>query len=370
MNAAGRPLRVLHLNSERGWRGGERQTFWLARGLSELGHDSVVAAWPRSPLAERAAGAGLDVLAAQPHFPLDPGAAFTLARTLRRERFDVLHAHTGNALTQGALAGRRPGSILVGSKRVDRGSHAGLLTRWKYARCDALIAVSGFVKQQLIDDGASAQRVAVVPDGVDLKRMMTPVPQEQLRALGVQPGQPLVVMVAALVPVKDPLMFVRGLADAAGRGAAFQALLVGDGELRDAVAAERDRLALTARLHLAGWQPHTDGFVAAADVVALTSKGEGQGSILLDAMQCSVPVIATRAGGVPDTVEDGETGLLVAPGDAAAFGAAITRLCGDEALRRRLGAAGRIRVSRFALDRTVGQTLDVYRAALSRRAAS
>lgn len=365
MSEAARPLRVLHLNSERGWRGGERQTLWLARGLRDMGHESVLAAWPGSPLAERGAGAGLSVIPAQPRFPVDPVSAIGLGRASRG--FDVLHAHTGNALTQGALAPRPASSALVTVKRVDRPAHAGMLTRWKYSRCDAVIAVSGFVRQQLIDEGAPADRVVVVPDGVDLTRVMAPVPVEQLRALGVREGLPLIVMVAALVPVKDPLVFVRAIASASRLGTGFQALLVGDGELGPAVRAERDRLGLHGTLHLAGWQDHTDGFVAAADVLVLTSLGEGQGSILLDAMQCGLPVVATRAGGIPDMVEDGATGFLLPTGDADAIGEALARLCADEALRRRMGAAGRLRAQGFSLERTVARTVDVYRSALARR---
>lgn len=361
------PLRVLHLNTERGWRGGERQTFWLARALRDLGHTSVVAAWPGSPLAERAAGAGLEVHGAQPRFPVDPLSAWSLAREIGRGRFDVLHAHTGNALTQGALAPRPSRAALVGSKRVDRPSHAGAVTSWKYRRADALIAVSAHVRDVLVAGGAPRDRVRVVPDGVDLSRIMVPAPAEVLRSFGVRGSGPLVVMAAALVPTKAPLVFVRAVAAALKQGAGCEALLVGDGPLRAAVESERQRCGLEGALHLAGWRDDADAIIAAADIVALTSKGEGQGSVLLDAMQCGRAVIATSVGGIPEMVLDGATGLLVDVDDHEAFGAGLARLSRDAVLREKLGAAGRERVRQFSLERTAERTLDAYRAALSHR---
>jgi glycosyltransferase involved in cell wall biosynthesis len=146
---------------------------------------------------------------------------------------------------------------------------------------------------------------------------------------------------------------------------AFQALLAGDGFLRDQVRAEHARLGLDGTLIIAGWQDDADSLIAAADVFVLSSSEEGQGSVLLDAMQCRKPVAATRAGGIPDVVLDGETGLLVAPGDPVALGGAIARLCSEPDLRGRLGAAGGRRVADFAIERVAEATVAVYRQALS-----
>jgi glycosyltransferase involved in cell wall biosynthesis len=206
--------------------------------------------------------------------------------------------------------------------------------------------------------------MVVIPDGVDLARPMTPASPVRLAGLGVRPGVALVVMVAALVGHKDPLNFVRAVAAARGSGAAFQGLLVGDGFLRDAVRGERERLGLVEDLVLAGWQEDADALIASSDVFVLSSSEEGQGSVLLDAMQCGKPVAATSAGGIPDVVADGETGLLAPPRDPAALGAAIARLCADAGLRARLGAAGAQRARRFAIERIAEETLQVYRRVL------
>jgi len=359
------PLRILHLDTQRGWRGGERQAFWLARALAAGGHHCVLAVRPDEPLAAAARGAGLEVVPCEPLASADPLAATRLRRRLVEGRFDILHAHTANAVTLGAMATLRTDTRLVVTRRVDFPLNQGAGTRWKYGRAAAVIAISQRVRDVLLDCRIPAKRLTVVPDGVDLTRPMLAASVERLVRLGVKPGVPLVVMVAALVGHKDPLNFVRAVAVARDTGVPFQALLAGDGFLRDKVHAEHARLGLEGTLVIAGWQDDADSLIAAADVFVLSSSEEGQGSVLLDAMQCRKPVAATRAGGIPDVVVDGETGLLVAPGDPAALGAAIARLCSAADLRDRLGAAGARRVGDFAIARIAEATLAVYRQALS-----
>ncbi len=360
-----RSLRVLHLDTQRGWRGGERQAFWLARALAAAGHASAVATRPEEHLAAAARGAGLEIVPCEPLASADPLAATRLRRRLVDDRFDILHAHTANAVTLGAMATLRTDARLVVTRRVDFPLNRGAGTRWKYGRAAAVIAISQRVHEVMLASGIPARRMTVVPDGVDLARPMHAASTERLVRLGVRPGVPLVVMVAALVGHKDPLTFVRAVAAARDAGARFQALLAGDGFLRASVEAEHARLGLAGTLALAGWVDDADALIAAADVFVLSSSEEGQGSVLLDAMQCGKPVAATRAGGIPDVVVDGETGLLVAPGDPAALGGAIARLCGDAALRASLGAAGTQRVGAFAIERVAEATVAVYRRALA-----
>ncbi len=365
--SAAPPLTTLHVNTERGWRGGERQTLWLAQALRAAGHGAIIAARPGDELARRAASVGLDVRHLAPVAALDPFAVRTLGRLAARTGADVIHAHTATAQTLSVLARNVGRAAMVASKRVDRPLHAGWLSRAKFRRTDAVIAVSQRVRATLMSGGVDPDRVTVIPDGADLSRTMAPAPQERLAALGVRGGRPLVVLVAALVPTKDPVGFVRALAVARAAGADFDALIAGDGPLLAEVRSERSRSGLAACLHLAGWQEETDDLVAAADIVVLSSTGEGQGSVLLDAMQCGRPVAATAAGGVPEVVADGETGLLVPPSDPAALGGAIARLVLDPALRARMGSTARARVGRYSTERMAAATVDVYRAAIARR---
>ena len=158
--------------------------------------------------------------------------------------------------------------------------------------------------------GIAGDRIHVVPDGVDVHRTVTPATRETLETLGVPREAPVVVQVAQLVGHKDPLNFVRAMARARERVPAIHGLLVGDGPLRADVEREIHALGLNAVVHLAGYRTDADALLAAADVATLSSREEGMGSVLLDALAFGVPIAATRAGGIPEVIIDGDSGLL------------------------------------------------------------
>ena len=166
--------------------------------------------------------------------------------------------------------------------------------------------------------------------------------------------------VAQLVGHKDPLTFVGAIAAARERVPTLQALLVGDGPLRATVERAVRTQGLEGVLHVAGYRTDADALLAAADVVTLSSREEGMGSVLLDALVFARPVAATRAGGIPEIVRHGETGLLSAVGDAAGLGASIATLLLDHGLRARLGAAGHSRAPEFSVEAMTTRTRDVY----------
>lgn len=365
MNAPERPLRVAHLNTERGWRGGERQTLWLAEALQRGGHQSYVVARPGEPLAERARAAGLKVVRCEPAGEWDALAAMHLRRKLGALYIDVLHAHTAHAAALAALATVATTVPFVISRRVDFHLRRNPFTRYKYARAAGVIAITGAVRDILVSDGIDPARIAVVHSGVDLTRQVTPAAPAVLAELGVPPSAPVAVQVAQLVGHKDPVNFVRAIAVARRQHPGLHGLLVGSGPLRDAVEAAIDELGLRDTVHLAGYRTDADALLAAADVAVLSSREEGMGSVLLDALMFGRPVVATRAGGIPEVIENEVSGLLAPVENPEALGAQIARVVGDRALAARLGEAGRARAAAFSTERTAEATLEVYRRVLA-----
>src|SRR5438105_3073004 len=359
-------MRILHIDTERGWRGGERQALWLAAELARRGHLSIVAARPGEPLAERTSQAGLEVVSCAPRFEADPRAAIRLRRVIRNRRIDLVHAHTAHALGLAAVATMATGIPFVAARRVDFHLRANIGTRWKYGRTAAVIAVSRAVADILAADGIDRAKVTVVPDGTDVHRRVVRASMRTLAALGVKQGAPLVVQVAQLVPHKDPLTFVRAIAVARERVPTVQALLVGEGELRIPVENAVRALALTGIVHLAGFRADADAVLASADVAVLSSREEGMGSVLLDALLLGKPIAATRAGGIPDVVEHNVTGLLADVGDAAALGHNIATLLENHSLAALLGATAKSRAAEFSVERMTDRTLVVYEHVLAR----
>ncbi|HEX4681728.1 MAG TPA: glycosyltransferase family 4 protein [Gemmatimonadaceae bacterium] len=358
-------IRVLHVDTERGWRGGERQALWLAQELSRQGHDCLVAARPNEPLLERARHAGIGTVSSSPRSEADILAPFRLRRLISRRRIAVVHAHTAHAVALSALATLGTTAKLVVARRVDFRLRDNAGTRWKYGRADAIIAISHAVERVLIASGIDATRVSVVPDGVDIHRRVTPATRDLLQTLGIRRDAPLVVQVAQLVGHKDPLNFVRAMARVRATVSEAQGLLVGDGPLRGEVESEIRRLGLDDVVRLAGYRTDADAILAAADVACLSSREEGMGSVLLDALAFGRPVAATSAGGIPEVIVDGESGVIAPPGDPTALGDRIVRLLTDRALAERLGAAARLRAPEFSVERMTERTIAIYERVLA-----
>lgn len=354
-------LSILHVDTERGWRGGERQALWLAEALAKRGHRSIVVARAGEPFAERAARAELEVELCSPWFEFDPVAVLKLRAAIRRRRAQIVHAHTGHAVALGALATMGTDAKLVLTRRVDFRLRPNIGSRWKYGRADAVIAISKAVAAALVASGIPEGRIEIVPSGVDLARTFTPAAPDTLAELGVAVGRPLVVQVAQLVDHKDPLTFVRAIAGVRHEVPEVQAVLVGEGHLRAAVEAEVVRLGLAGTLHVAGYRTDADSLIAAADVVTLSSKEEGLGTVVLDALSMGKPVAATAGGGIPEMLQEGISGLLSPVGDARHLAASISSILTDPSLAARLSSGARNRARDFSVERTADLTVEVYR---------
>ena len=353
-------MRVLHVDSARGWRGGQNQVWLSARGMAARGHDVVVACRAGGVLAERARAAGLAVREMRFRGDLWPGAALTLASALRETRPDVVHLHDPHAVSAGLLARRLAGRrALVATRRVDFALR-GFLSRRKYAACDRVIAVSEAIAGVLRRGGLAPDRVRVVHEGVP-DRPAQAGGREALRELGIPEDAPVVGNVAALTGHKDQATLLAAAAKVAVRVPEARFVIVGEGELRGRLEALSRELGLERRCVFAGFRADVDRLIPAFTVFCLSSHMEGLGTSLLDAMSFGVPVVATAAGGIPEAVTDGITGRLVPPRDPDALAAALVEALAHPAQRAEWGRAGRRRFEeRFTADRMVEATLAVY----------
>lgn len=358
-------LTILHLNHAIEWRGAERQTFWLSEQLTRRGHRSIIAAHPEGELAARASRQGLEVRTWPAHFGRRWGRIIWWIRALaRRERVQIVHSHTARTVMFGVVAITGSAAKLVITRRV-LPSIDNVASRWKYGRAAAIIAVSDAVARVLAGSGLPAARTVVIPSGIDLSRSVVPASRETLAALGVPAGARLVIMPAALDASKDPLTFVRAIDIARRSVTDLHVLLLGEGEMRAELEREVSERGLAGMLGLPGHRRDVDALLAAADVVALTSRREALGTVLLDALAFGRPIVATAAGGIPEIVEPAGAGLLVPVGDAEAFAGALVRVLTDPGLAQRIAAAGRTRAADFDVAEVARRVERVYRAVLT-----
>jgi glycosyltransferase involved in cell wall biosynthesis len=329
-------MRVLPVDSGREWRGGQNQVRLLCRELvADPQIDLRLATQRGSELERRAAASGITVRGLPWTIGLDPRAVWGLYRTMVRFQPDIVHAHDSHALTVASAAARLltrqrrfdegrfwnvlwwPLSLvtapwdddelrprLVGTRRVD--FHIRPRSAWR--RLDRVIAISEAVKQILVRDGQNPRDVAVVPSGVDADEVRRDAarPLDIRRRLGLAPGTPLAANVAALVDHKDQRTLIRAAGTARALRPDLHWVIAGEGPLRGSLEAEIARLDLRDRVHLLGYIEEADALIREANVFVMSSKEEGLGSVILNALALEKPVVATAGGGIPE----------ILPGDA------------------------------------------------------
>ena len=297
-----------------------------------------------------------------------PPLALKLAR-----HADVVHAHLGEdvaVLPMAAAAARAHGLPLVltihlsvrhtlltsdaRSRRVK--ALGGPIEGWATRHADAVLTLTDRLKAIVVEGGAPADRVHVIPSGVRAGEYS----ERQPDPLG-PTSRSRVLFVGRLAFQKGVITLVEA---AARMRQDAEVVLVGDGPDRAAVERRVAELGLQDRVRLTGFLAHR--LVPAAlrhgDVLVLPSTYEELGSCLLEGMRAGLPVVASDTGGIPELVRDGQTGVLCPPGDAAAFARAIDGLLVDRARAKRLGETGRARATELAWDRLAPRVLDVYRA--------
>jgi glycosyltransferase involved in cell wall biosynthesis len=363
-------VNVLHVHKINGVGGSERHLLALLPALRERGVDARVLALDAGGDAQRfyraldersvpwtAVPAGRD---------LNPLLPAQIVRAVQSARPDLLHTHLVHADVYGAIAAALTRTPLVSSRHND---DRYLLGPFRYVdrlfarRARRLIAISDAVRRFLERAGHDPRKLVTVRYGLD---ELPDEPAEISPAqAGIPDGVPLALAIGRLTAQKDHATLLRAFASVREAVPDARLAVLGIGPLEQetrALAAQlglADAVAFPGRVEIRDW-------LARADLFVHTSRWEGFGIVLLEAMLAGLPVVATSVSAVPEIVADGETGLLAEPGDVDTLVRHMTRLLGDDEERRTLGQAGEARArSEFSVARMADRTLDVYREALS-----
>ena len=348
--------RIVHVASGREWRGGQNQVRLLAKALAGTSEfDQIVVTGRDTVLARRLEEAGVPVRLTGWSTALDPRTLVALVREARGGNV-IIHAHDAHALVLAGLAARFTGARLVVTRRVD--FHLRRPGFWR--RADRVIAISGAIRDILISDGIPGDRITVVHSGIDPEEVRSS-PPGGIRALyQLAPSVPLAVNVAALVPHKDQGTLIAAAFETIRELPDLHWVIAGDGPLLSELQEQVHRLGLEPRIHFTGQVTNPWGLIAEADVFVMSSREEGLGTSILDAMALGVPVAATRAGGIPEMLEGG-AGMLVPVGDGVRLGKAVSSLIRDKELRQRVIETAQQRLPRFTAQAMADGVRTVYR---------
>lgn len=361
-------LRILYVDTDQAWRGGQEQLFNLMSGMKGRGHQVALAAPTHSPLAQRARQLAIPTYPFRQRNEFSPLALVQMARILRRTKPNVIHFNTPRAILSGGLVSRLCGvPVRVSSRRVSfplKSSLSRLKYNWLQER---ILAVSFSIRHSLIECGVPADRITVIHEGVDLDW----IDRQQAAPLWQHRNGPVVGTVAHLSPEKGHTTLLEAAARLVPRFPEATYVLVGEGELESTLRKQARTLAIEKQVVFTGFRPDSEGLMKQFDVFCLPSLSEGLSSAILAAMASRLPVVATDVGGTPELVLDGETGILTPPDDPDRLGAALAQLLASERLRRRLGEGGRRRVeARLTVARKLDKTERLYRRLLQQAVSS
>jgi L-malate glycosyltransferase len=357
-------LSLFQIDAGREWRGGQRQSLYLARELVKKGYPFRFVVQPGSPLHEKAAAENLPVLPLMMKSELSFGSAFRLARLMTRERCVLAHFHDAHAVAVGGMACRRAGvPIRIISRRVDFPLKTNAFSKAKYTRdIDRIIAISDGVKDVLVKGGIAPAVIDVVPSGIDFAPFDAVTDRDFLRMeFGFAPDDFLAGIVAALEDHKGHRYLIEAARLIKSRAPKAKIIIVGKGSLELELDKQARELQVDDLVYFLGFREDVPRLLASLDVFVLSSHLEGLGTSIMDAMASRLPVVATAVGGIPEVVKDEETGLLVAPKSPEALAEAILRLYEDRALARRLGERGHEVVhEKFSAEAMARRIIEIY----------
>jgi glycosyltransferase involved in cell wall biosynthesis len=360
--------RIAQLIESDGPGGAERVVAQLAMALQHGGAESVVfvPAEGEGWIADELAGSGVRVEPFRLDRPLSPRFAQALASTLRRLQIDLVHSHEFSMAVYGAWAARYAGLPHVITMHGGRYYADRLRRRVALRAAISLsrhtVAVSNSLAGQLCRDlWLRRSSVTTVPNGV----VPAPMGQPTLRSeLGLRNGQPLIVSVGNLYPVKGHRHLIDALAVLAPHHPDLHLAIVGRGPLQDDLRRQAQEHGLAERVHLLGLRGDIPALLASADMFVLPSLSEGLPLALLEAMFAMRPIVATRVGEVGVALADGEAGVLVPPGDARSLAGAIDNLVTHPGHARALACRARQRaLAEYDLAQMVDRYVAAYQSA-------
>lgn len=310
-------MKILQVNTEKTWRGGERQTYYNIQGFLQQGHEVELLCRKDFPLHHKAKELDINI------HPVSNGLQAVLYLMKHARYVDIVHAQTASAQMYGVISHLFHRTPVVYTRRVDF-VPSGFFTQLKYNRTDKLIAISSAIKDILGNFGQT--NVSVIPDIANPKQLNEDRASKLIHFRGWH-NKKIVGTVAALVPHKDPITMVNAIYHLSQMRDDFMFLHFGEGELQQEVEKEIAHLNVSRWYHLMGHVDNVEDFFSIFNVFCMSSQEEGLGSSVLDAFQYKVPVVSTSAGGLKEMVEG--NGLVCDVHDAKALALSINELLDD-----------------------------------------
>ncbi|MDP0501988.1 MAG: glycosyltransferase [Verrucomicrobiota bacterium JB022] len=361
-------MRILHVETGKHLYGGALQVAYLIRGLQRLGVENMLLSDARSPLSAEVVVAGARVDGAAWSGEVDARMYGRLRQVIRDWQPDLVHVHSRRgADLWGPLAARSAGVPHIITRRVDN-PEPRWLVKLRYGKAAAVVGISERITQVLREEGVPPPKLRTIRSGVDVYqyRPQREPARECLQRLFRLPADGLYVgMIAQFIRRKGHHRLLAIARDLIREFPNVYFILFGQGPEFETVQSEIERLELQRHIILPGFRGDLPALVPGLDLVVHPADLEGLGVSLLQASACAVPVVAGKAGGIPEIIHDDVNGYLLDPDDLPIWHRTLQRLLADAELRQRLGQQGRdLAVSEFSIETTVERNHALYREVL------
>lgn len=364
-------IRVLHVSTPAGWRGGEQQVFNLVVMQQQDKNVKPVVVCPSgSELEERLSHESVQVRSFHSKGIFKISLARFIAQCTSETSADIIHTHDSHAHTAAVIS-----SALFGNKtpvivhrRVDFPVSGNPFSKWKYnyPTVKKIISVSEKIRDITAPAIRDKNKLAVVYSGIDLNRYdNTDTLNVIRREFRIPEDVKIIGNLSALADHKDYPVFLETASILLKRNNRMRFVIAGEGPEEERIRKRIKELHLEKDVIMLGFRREIASVMQSLDVFLMTSKTEGLGTILIEAFAAGVPVVATSAGGIPELVKNGETGLLCQPGNAEELATAVEQMCSNNELRLKIQAAARNFAVKFSRAATEAATLSIYRSILN-----
>lgn len=365
-------MKILHLSSEKTWRGGEQQIAYLVEEQIATGHDVSVACRKDSVFEKHCIDSQVKHHSFAFANNFDLGTAKALKKLQKQDQFDIIHIHSSRSHSIVIIATKLglKGNLIL-SRRVDFPSSGNLLSNHKYnhPQIKKIICVSDKVKSIIGTTIQDKDKLCVVYDGIDLKRFEGNANNEILqKEFNLSAETKIIANISALADHKDYITFVntvKHFIDSTDIPAKF--FIIGEGECREEIEQHILQTGTSEHIVMTGFRNDIKEIFQEIDVFLMTSKEEGLGSTVLDAFANKIPVVATAGGGIPEVVKHEKTGLLAPVKDSEKLSTYVHRILNDQSLSQKVThEAYQILLQKFTKEVMAMETEQWYKAVLSK----
>jgi glycosyltransferase involved in cell wall biosynthesis len=359
-----RPIKIIHVETGMNLYGGALQVLYLLKGFAKLGEvKSLLVCPPGSAIGKAAAKYVAGLYSIPIKGDLDLFFIPRLIGLINCEKPDIIHLHSRRgADVLGGLAGRLSGKRCLLTRRVDN-PEPRLWAALKYRLYDHVITISRGIREILIEEGVPAGKITCVRSAVDIKRYSRPCDQSWfLREFGLEEYEVSCGVVAQFIQRKGHRFLLEAIPKILSVHPYSRFLLFGKGPLEEEFRAMCRSMGIAEKVIFAGFRDDLDRIMGCLDLLIHPALMEGLGVSLLQAAAAGVPIVGTRAGGIPEIVQDGINGYLIPPSDVQSIAEAVVKVLADRDLALQMGEKGREIAARdFSIGSMVRGNLEVYR---------